>query len=56
MIILPFDGESVANFTQLQPWNSVSSFVQAKPEENIGDFSMVRRESLSRCLITLLRV
>ena len=41
LLILPFHGQSIQRFREVQPWNSLTSFVQADPKKNIGDFSMV---------------
>lgn len=41
IVILPFHGQSIERFHELQPWNSLASFVQADTKKNIGDFSMV---------------
>ncbi len=46
VLVLPFDGKSIAKFKQIQPWNSLATFVAANPDKNIGDFSMVRTNSL----------
>jgi hypothetical protein len=48
IIILPFDQKSIENFNEIQPWNSLASFVQASSEKDIGDFSMVRKKSISK--------
>jgi hypothetical protein len=42
IILLPFDGKSIDNFHEIQPWNSLSTFIQANPGKSIGDYSMVR--------------
>jgi hypothetical protein len=42
ILVLPFDGKSIENFKEIQPWNSLATFVAANPDKNIGDFSMVR--------------
>lgn len=41
LLVLPFEGQSIERFRELQPWNSLASFVQADTKKNIGDFSMV---------------